>query len=171
MADRSSAHLFGCIFDLIDEHVKEPKKRKALAARFWKMSRDYDFSEYLWQGMREAYRRMAELQFAAGARRVRQVHLDARWAGNAGDALRHVETLRMVKFRTGLFSAHLMGGCGMSDDPRRGVVDSHGRHHQLENLSVFDGSVFPTSVGANPQLSVFALAAQNADALARSIAA
>ncbi|PIV72247.1 MAG: hypothetical protein COW56_10225, partial [Rhodocyclales bacterium CG17_big_fil_post_rev_8_21_14_2_50_68_7] len=34
---------------------------------------------------------------------------------------------------------------------------------------VFDGSVFPTSVGANPQLSIYALAARNASALAESL--
>jgi hypothetical protein len=46
MADRTSAHLFGCIFEIIDEHVKDPQDRKVLAERFWAMSRGYDFSEY-----------------------------------------------------------------------------------------------------------------------------
>jgi choline dehydrogenase len=57
----------------------------------------------------------------------------------------------------------------MSQNPKRGVVDSRGRHHQVANLSVMDGSVFPTSIGANPQMSVFALTAQNATALAREL--
>ncbi|MDM4772475.1 GMC family oxidoreductase [Solimonas sp. SE-A11] len=131
---------------------------------------DYDISEYLWKGMREAYRRMAELQFAAGAKRVRQVHLDARWTDNPSDALRHVEKLRMVKFRTGLFSAHLMGGCAMGGDPKTSVTDSHGRHHQLENLHVLDGSLFPTSIGANPQLSIYGLVAKHATRLAGELA-
>ncbi|MNN89029.1 6'''-hydroxyparomomycin C oxidase [compost metagenome] len=64
-----------------------------------------------------------------------------------------------------------MGGCAMSDDPARGVVDSQGRHHHLSNLSVLDGSVFPTSIGANPQLSVFALTAQNVMSLSARITA
>jgi choline dehydrogenase len=51
------------------------------------------------------------------------------------------------------------------------VVNSGGRHHQIENLSVMDGSVFPTSIGANPQLSVFGLTAQNATALAEDLKA
>ncbi|AXQ30795.1 GMC family oxidoreductase [Solimonas sp. K1W22B-7] len=131
---------------------------------------DYDIGEYLWHGMREAYRRMAELQFAAGATRVRQVHLDARWTGNPSDALRHVDTLQMKKFRTGLFSAHLMGGCAMGSDPKNSVTDSNGRHHQLENLHVFDGSLFPTSIGANPQLSIYALVAKHATRLAGELA-
>ena len=32
-----------------------------------------------------------------------------------------------------------------------------GVHWQLENLSVHDGSLFPTSIGANPQLSIYGL--------------
>ncbi|QEZ48333.1 GMC family oxidoreductase [Cupriavidus oxalaticus] len=132
---------------------------------------DYEMSDYAWDGVRRAWLSMAQAQFAAGAIQVRPAHLDATDYRSWPEARDAIAQLPLKPFRTALFTAHLMGGCGMSDDPRRGVVDSHGRHHQLENLSVFDGSVFPTSVGANPQLSVFALAAQNADALARSIAA
>jgi choline dehydrogenase len=50
-----------------------------------------------------------------------------------------------------------------------GVVNSQGRHHQLANLSIFDGSVFPTSLGVNPQLSIYGLVAQNATALAATL--
>jgi len=50
------------------------------------------------------------------------------------------------------------------------VVDAYGRHHHLENLAVIDGSVFPTSLGVNPCLSIYALAARNATALAERIA-
>jgi choline dehydrogenase-like flavoprotein len=41
----------------------------------------------------------------------------------------------------------------MGATARTGVVDARGRHWQVGNLSVHDGSVFPTSLGANPQLS------------------
>lgn len=57
----------------------------------------------------------------------------------------------------------------MSAAPSKGVVDGHGRHHQIGNLSVFDGSVFPTSVGANPQLSIYGLTARNATHLAKAL--
>jgi choline dehydrogenase-like flavoprotein len=47
----------------------------------------------------------------------------------------------------------------MSDDPKRGVVRSTDlRHHGIDNLHVVDGSVFPTSLGVNPQLSIYGLA-------------
>ena len=129
----------------------------------------YPLNDFLWEGVRRAFLAMAEIQFAAGARKVYAVHEQSEgytsWqaarAGIAGLALRPLLT-RVV-------SAHVMGGCGMADDPRRGVVDARGRHFGLDNLSVHDGSVFPTSVGANPQLSVYALAARSASLLARDL--
>lgn len=126
---------------------------------------DYDLSEYAWDGVRRAFLSMAELQFAAGARRVRPAHVDAPFADTWHDARALIGRLPLRKFRTTLFTAHLMGGCPMSENPALGVVDSRGRHHHVGNLSVMDGSVFPTSIGANPQLSIFALTAQNATAL------
>lgn len=128
---------------------------------------DYDMTDYMWDGVRRAYLSMAEAQFAAGATSVRPAHLDAPAYRTWAEARDGIPKLPLKKFRSLLFTAHLMGGCGMSDDPARGVVDSHGQHHQLGNLSVFDGSVFPTSIGANPQLSVFAISAQNATTLAK----
>jgi choline dehydrogenase-like flavoprotein len=53
-----------------------------------------------------------------------------------------------------------MGGCAMGSDPRQAVVNEAGRHHQVANLSIHDASIFPTSLGANPQLTIYALAAR-----------
>jgi choline dehydrogenase len=66
---------------------------------------------------------------------------------------------------TPVVSAHVMGGCPLGPDPRRAVVDTAGRHHHLANLYAIDGSLFPTSIGANPQLSIYATAARIATAL------
>jgi len=77
-----------------------------------------------------------------------------------------IQELPMKALHAGLFSAHVMGGCGMGEDPKTSVVSSAGQHHQIENLSVMDGSTFPTSIGANPQLSIYGLVAKQASALA-----
>ena len=66
-------------------------------------------------------------------------------------------------------SAHVMGGCGMAADNRRGVVRPDGVHWQIDNLSVHDGSLFPTSIGANPQLSVYGLTNKLATQLAQRL--
>lgn len=130
---------------------------------------DYPISDYLWQGFREAYLRMAEIQFAAGARWVKLVHMDSPAFTRWPEAKRQIATMPMALHRARLFSAHQMGGCAMGEDRARAVVDSYGRHHHLNNLSVHDASVFPTSIGANPQLSIYALSARNAVRLARDL--
>jgi choline dehydrogenase-like flavoprotein len=61
--------------------------------------------------------------------------------------------------------AHLVGGCRMGANPWKSVVDKFGRSHDVPNLFVCDGSVFPTQGSANPGLTIQALAARTADYL------
>jgi choline dehydrogenase-like flavoprotein len=57
-----------------------------------------------------------------------------------------------------LSAVHPMGTLPMGSDPRRSVVDSTGEHHQVKGLFVADGSLFPTSLGGPPQISIYAFA-------------
>lgn len=61
--------------------------------------------------------------------------------------------------------AHLVGGARMGHDARTSVTDSFGRTHDIPNLFVCDGSLFPTQGSANPGLTIQALAARTADYL------
>jgi choline dehydrogenase-like flavoprotein len=61
--------------------------------------------------------------------------------------------------------AHLVGACRMGSDPDSSVVDKFGRTHDIANLFVCDGSVFPTQGSANPGLTIQSLAARTADYL------
>ena len=45
----------------------------------------------------------------------------------------------------------------MGDDPASSVVDADGCTHDVPNLYVYDGSVFPTSAGVNPAATVAAV--------------
>jgi choline dehydrogenase-like flavoprotein len=130
---------------------------------------DYPMTPYLWEGVRRAYLVMAEIQFAAGAAEVMPVHEAAISARSWREARAQIEALPMRSLAARVMSAHVMGGCAMGADPRRAVVNEAGRHHQLGNLSVHDGSLFPTSVGANPQLSIYAQAARLSAALAADL--
>lgn len=132
---------------------------------------DYRYTDYLVEGMRRAYQSMAQIQFAAGAQQVIPFHEDGLVFRDWDAAQRHLANLPIQAFRNKLFSAHVMGGCAMGATQRDGVVDQAGRSFGLENLSIHDGSVFPTSLGANPQLSIYALAARNATQLAQSLGA
>ena len=53
---------------------------------------------------------------------------------------------------------HIMGTARMGDDPETSVVDRFGRMHELDNVHIADGSVFTTSGGFNPTLTIMALA-------------
>lgn len=57
---------------------------------------------------------------------------------------------------------HELGGCRMGTDPRTSVVDRDCRTHDVPNLYVVDGSVFPSASEKNPTLTIMALAARAA---------
>jgi choline dehydrogenase-like flavoprotein len=129
----------------------------------------YPLKPVVWEAVRRALLAMAEIQFAAGAKQVLPVHERAQPYASWAEARAGIEALPLEPLLTRVVSAHVMGGCGMADSPHRGVVDAGGRHFQLANVSVLDGSVFPTSLGVNPQLPIYALAARNASALAAEL--
>jgi choline dehydrogenase-like flavoprotein len=130
---------------------------------------DYPLNDFVMDGARRALLSMAEIQFAAGAKQVLPVHELARTCSSWAEAKALIEGLPMKPLLTRVVSAHVMGGCGMAADAQRGVVRPDGRHWQLQNLSVHDGSVFPTSIGANPQLSIYGLVNRLASGLARQL--
>jgi cholesterol oxidase len=55
-------------------------------------------------------------------------------------------------------TVHPLGGCPMGRDVKQGVVDSHGQVFGYPGLIIADGSVMPGPVGANPSLTIAALA-------------
>lgn len=61
---------------------------------------------------------------------------------------------------------HELGGARMGNDPRRSVVDRYCRTHDIRNLYVVDGSVFPSASEKNPTHTIMALAARTADHIA-----
>ncbi len=130
---------------------------------------DYPISQFLWDGARRAFLTMAEIQFAAGARDVSPVHESAPRYTSWAQARAGIAALPLKLLATRVVSAHVMGGCTMSDDQRQGVCGADGRYHGLANLSVYDGSLFPTSIGANPQLSIYGVVARLASGLAQQL--
>jgi len=51
------------------------------------------------------------------------------------------------------YCAHPMSSCRMGTDPATSVVDADGQAHLLAGLFISDASVFPTSIGVNPQIT------------------
>src|SRR5262249_6279201 len=64
-----------------------------------------------------------------------------------------------------LVTVHPLGGCPMVRTAAEGVVDAPGEVFSYPNLSMPDGSVMPGPVGANPSLTIPALADRTADAI------
>ena len=106
----------------------------------------------------------ADLLFAAGARRDLLPFAGAPPVHSPGE-LAALCSRPVGKRSLDLYSIHLMGPARMSEDPRRGVVDSYGRFHGVPGLLVADASLFPSPIGINPMETVIALAMRNADYL------
>jgi choline dehydrogenase-like flavoprotein len=60
---------------------------------------------------------------------------------------------------------HLLGTAKMGNDPATSVVDAWGRCHDVPNLFIYDGSIWPTSSGMNPTATIAALALRCAEHL------
>jgi gluconate 2-dehydrogenase alpha chain len=66
---------------------------------------------------------------------------------------------------TGVGSSHDLGGIRMGKDPASSVVGSSLMCHDVENLYVMSGAVFPSCPGINPTLTIQALALRAADGI------
>jgi choline dehydrogenase-like flavoprotein len=119
---------------------------------------DYPIPPAIWESFRFAQHRLAELQLASGAKQVTTGHDPPLVIRDERDCSR-IDSMRWESGAVGVGTAHQMGGCPMGDEAERSVVRSEDlRHHAWRNLYVFDGSVFPTSLGVNPQESIYGLA-------------
>jgi len=60
-------------------------------------------------------------------------------------------------------ATHNMGVTRMGDDPKHSVCNKWGRTHDIENLFISDGSLFPTASCENPTITIVALVLRQAD--------
>lgn len=109
--------------------------------------------EQLALGLRKA----AEILFAAGAREVVLPAIPPVRMTSLAD-IAQITSSRTRPHGMPLTAVHPMGTMRLGDDPKLAVVKSTGEHHQLGGLFVLDGSLFPTSLGGPPQISIYAFA-------------
>jgi choline dehydrogenase-like flavoprotein len=98
----------------------------------------------------------AKLFFAAGARRV-VIPTRHPLTFEPGDDLEPLKRLPIERGEIDVTALHPMASVPMGDDPLQAAVGSDGKHHHLEQLWLADGSLFPTSIGVPPQLSIYAM--------------
>lgn len=101
-------------------------------------------------------RATAETFFAAGAKEVFPPILGQ--PGLDADAFRSLDLEHIPSNRLECSSQHPLGSCRMGSSPKSSVVDPDGQCWDVSELYVADGSVVPTSLGVNPQLTIMAMA-------------
>jgi choline dehydrogenase-like flavoprotein len=131
---------------------------------------EYPIQPWHWEAFRDACKVMARVQFAGGAREVNSLHAVPVRLRPGDDIERILDAAPWAPGRVRVATAHQMGGCCMGKDPERSVVDSSLRYHDLDNLFVVDGSVLPTSLGVNPQETIFGIARLRSAVVAASVA-
>lgn len=121
---------------------------------------------------REAQRRLqrgaavlAEVLLRGGAREVLP-GIGSRPPLYTVRAARRLGEARIRPAEYNLLGAHPLGTCRMGPRAAEAVVDFEHRVFGTENLYVVDGSVIPTALGANPQLTIMAFATRAAEILA-----
>jgi choline dehydrogenase-like flavoprotein len=111
---------------------------------------------------------LAQVFFAAGARRV---HLPI--AGfdviESPDGLAALRRARIRPWDLDLSAYHPLGTARMGTDPASSVVGPDHRVHDTEGLYIVDGSVVPSSLGVNPQITIMALATRAAEKIAGAL--
>eukprot|EP00249_Psilotum_nudum_P001857 c14587_g2_i1 orf=2-2455(-) len=125
----------------------------------------YDLDPTDEQKLKEGGEKALRALIAAGAVEVGTHHIDgdrlrvnAASATEIEDFLHRVQSKELKNLSVPLFSAHQMGTCRMGVDPKTSVVDERGETWEVEGLFVADASVFPTSLGVNPMVTVQSIA-------------
>lgn len=158
-------HLHGQIALIRDGFHEQSQGGSISLNKYQQPVMDYPHSDYLKKGYRAALLSMTESIFAAGAKSVMVGHEKTGMYSDWPEAKKRIEELSMDPNQLRVVSAHVMGGCGMGADENNSVVDPWGKHHHMDNLSVMDGSLFPTSLGVNPQWTIYGIVSRLAEKL------
>ncbi len=104
----------------------------------------------------EAMRTKARIYFAAGAEAVvTGIHGVA--VIERPEDIDAAITDDIPAHQIGMYASHPMGTCRMGADSSLAVVAPSGRLHGHDHIWLADASVFPTSLGVNPQVTVYAI--------------
>ncbi|MDP8257600.1 MAG: GMC oxidoreductase [Candidatus Alcyoniella australis] len=79
--------------------------------------------------------------------------------------LRKAGVIDEYTFAGGIDVVHKVGTCRMGTDPTQAVTDLDGKVHDMDNLWIADGSLFPAPLLANCAFIIYALAYKVADGM------
>jgi len=114
--------------------------------------------QHLLKGLEES----CKIHYAAGANEIGILHNNfekyVRAEGNLADYIKRNLKKKWKPNFFPLFSAHQMGTCRMGGNRKKSPTKPNGEFWGVKNLFIADGSLFPSASGANPMLSIQALA-------------
>ncbi len=129
---------------------------------------------FYWVGKKERARltkgiaAMSRIFLAAGAHEVYPSVHGHRVVGGARD-LAKLEGASLAAGDFTLMGFHPLGTCRMATSAARGVVDTDHEVFGHAGLFVVDGSVVPSSVAVNPQVTIMAMSTRAADRIGRKL--
>ncbi len=110
----------------------------------------------------KALARLCEVFLEAGAKNI--------WPGVSGcdeivdrKGIERFRTMRLKPSQLESAAFHPLGTCRIGTDPKKSCVGPDCQAHDTAGLYVTDGSAIPSSLGANPQVTIMALATRAAE--------
>lgn len=125
---------------------------------------DYKLDAVTQEKVRGALKKMAEIQFAAGAKKVWFTTVPPRIL-NGPDDIRSLDQIGLGPADITAVSYHPQCSARMGT-----VTDCNGVVIGTKNVYVMDGSLFPTPVGVNPQISIMTVSTVLSRRLAAALA-
>lgn len=153
-------NICGCLVMISDKSEGEVAATSTGAAKI-----SYHLKEEDFHRIQEGLIRAAEVLMAGGAKEVFAPARGSFWTSDLEAFASYIRGLGPKDFDV-MYAAHPMATCRMGLDPADSVVGPSGQAHQLPGLFIADGSVFPTSLGVNPQWTIMVMATQIARGMA-----
>lgn len=107
--------------------------------------------------MRAGLKRTCEVLLAGGVKRLLVPIAGAGWVDSLEEAHAAIDRADLTDYLL-LYAAHPMATCRMGTDRDNSVIGPDGQAHGLKGLYLVDGSIFPTSLGVNPQWTIMTMA-------------
>lgn len=155
---RSFAHMAGLLVLLHDRSEGSVAPGSSIARPRIRYRLDDEDRQQLAEGLVHC----TEILLAAGAREVVVPYWVDPLVIRRGEDPSVILRRGVRQGAIGIASTHPQSTCRMGGDPRRSVVNPWGESHEVPGLFVADMSVFPTSLGAPPQITTAALADRTA---------
>jgi hypothetical protein len=127
------------------------------------------------KNFRQATAEAIRIHAAAGAQEIlfSLAHGQISWKQGQGQSLENfIQSIIKQPLLNGaqpIISAHQLCTCRMGQDAATSVADINGELHDVKGVWIGDASACPTSLGANPMVTIMALAERTADKMAASL--